>query len=131
MSEQKAVRHTVLIADPDAQTRAITIECLQPRFNILIAGSIAETLDMIKQHRPHIVLLELNQPDGDGLQLIRKLKSNPETRNLLIGCVTSRNGIDDKIAGFRAGANDYVVKPLNRRSFMWRILLLIRGPGNR
>jgi DNA-binding response OmpR family regulator len=123
-SAQAAV--TVLVADPDPASQQIIVECLQPRYHVLTARTIAETLDKIATYNPRVLLLELNQPDGDGSQLIHHLRADRQTRSLIIGCVTSRGSINDKIAGFQAGADDYVVKPINKRTFMWRVVLLTR-----
>jgi DNA-binding response OmpR family regulator len=45
---------------------------------------------------------------------------------LIIACVTHRSSIRDKVAGFHAGADDYVVKPVNVETFMWRVVLLTK-----
>ena len=126
MAIAPTITATVLIADPDVAYRQVVSDCLTPRYRVITASSIAETLDMIARYRPSVLLLELNQPDGDGRALITRLKTNPETRSMVIGCLTTRSTITDKIAGFQAGADDYVVKPVNTRTFMYRIVLLSR-----
>jgi DNA-binding response OmpR family regulator len=81
---------------------------------------------MITQYRPAILLLEVDMPDGDGKMLIKQLRESPTLRNMIVCCVTRRSGIKDKVAGFQAGADDYVVKPVNLQTFMWRVVLLSR-----
>jgi DNA-binding response OmpR family regulator len=117
---------TVLIADPDIAYREVVADCLKSRFHIITANSLAETIEMIAQYHPAILLLELNQPDGDGTSIIPRLKANPETHKMVISCLTTRTSIDEKVAGFQAGADDYVVKPINTRMFMYRMALLTR-----
>jgi DNA-binding response OmpR family regulator len=117
---------TILIADPNKDSQDLLVNCLKSRYNVICSGSISETMEMLSHHHPQILLLELNQPDGDGKQLIPQLRAQQDTRSLIIGCVTERESIADKVSGFQAGADDYVVKPINPRTFMWRIVLLIR-----
>jgi DNA-binding response OmpR family regulator len=118
---------TVLIADPDPAQQQILVECLRPRFRTITARTLAETSDLIARYRPQILLLELNQPDGDGLNLVRQLRKEAATKSMIIACVTRRSTVKEKVAGFQAGANDYLVKPVNIETFMWRIVLLVRA----
>jgi DNA-binding response OmpR family regulator len=117
---------TVLVADPDSAQLQISVECLRPRYRVLTAGSLAETSDAIARYHPQILLLEWNMPDGDGRGLIRHLRENQATRGMIICCVTTQSNVRDKIAGFQAGADDYVVKPINTKTFMYRVQLLTR-----
>ena len=126
MTAVPTTKATVLIADPDSTYREVVADCLKSRFHIITAGSLAEAIEMIMQYHPAILLLELNQPDGDGKSIIPRLKGNPETHKMVISCLTTRTSIDEKVAGFQAGADDYVVKPINTRMFMYRMALLTR-----
>lgn len=117
---------TVLVAEPDPAQQQRIIECLRPRFRVITARNIAETVEMIALYRPQILLLEVNQPDGDGLKLIRQLRQERAARSMVVACVTSRSSVKDKVAGFQAGADDYVIKPINTQMFLWRVVLLSR-----
>lgn len=115
---------TVLIADPDVTYRQIVADCFKSRYKVVTADSLAETMEKVAQYHPAILLLELNQPDGDGKLIIPRLKGNPDTHSMVVTCLTTRASIDEKIEGFQAGADDYVVKPINTRTFMYRMVLL-------
>ena len=117
---------TILIADPDVEYRKVVAECFTPRYHVITADNLAETVTLVRHYHPAILLLELDQPDGDGLTIIPRLKAHPETHSMVVTCLTTRTSIDEKIAGFQAGADDYVVKPINTRTFMYRVLLLAR-----
>lgn len=119
-------RTTVLVIDPDALQRRMLQESLQARYQAIAVGSLAQAREAIVIHRPSIILLELDEPDGDGLQLIRQIRSDPTTRDIIICCVTRRSGVRDKVSAFQAGADDYVVKPINPESFPYRVVLLTR-----
>jgi len=117
---------TVLVADPDIKHQQLIAECLRPRYRTVGARNLAEAVQMLVVHRPRIILLEINQPDGDSIELIRQIRQDPGTRATIIACVTTRSSIRDKVAGFQAGADDYIVKPVNPETFMWRLVLLTR-----
>jgi DNA-binding response OmpR family regulator len=126
MSEASRGGLTVLVADPDPVQQQQLMECLRPRYRVITAQSLAETVDMISRYRPAILLLEIDMPDGDGKILIKQIRETPALRGMIICCVTRRSSIKDKVAGFQAGADDYVVKPVNLQTFMWRVVLLSR-----
>jgi DNA-binding response OmpR family regulator len=117
---------TALVADPDATQRQHVSACLGAGYRVLMAGHLAEATQMIARDQPQVLMLELNQPDGDGIQLIRRLRANPSTSRMVIVCVTTRRGIRDKVASFQAGADDYVVKPVDAQSFPLRVAMLTR-----
>jgi DNA-binding response OmpR family regulator len=126
MAEPSRGGLTVLVADPDPAQQQQIMECLRPRYRVIGARTLAETVEMITQYRPAILLLEVDMPDGDGKMLIKQLRESPTLRNMAVCCVTRRSGIKDKVAGFQAGADDYVVKPVNLQTFLWRVVLLSR-----
>jgi DNA-binding response OmpR family regulator len=117
---------TVLIADPDPAQQQVIADALRPRYRVITARSLSETVAQINQFRPAILLLEVDMPDGDGKTLIKQIRESPALRGMIICCVTRRSGIKDKVAGFQAGADDYVVKPINQQTFVWRVVLLSR-----
>jgi len=119
----------VLVADPDPVQQQLLANALRQRFRVVVANNLAEAVSMLVVNRPRILLLEVNQPDGNGIELIKQIRRDPGTHNTIIACVTNRNAIKDKVAGFQAGADDYIIKPVNPDSFPWRLILLIRLHG--
>jgi putative two-component system response regulator len=118
---------TIVVADPDPTYQQQIVALLQRDFRCLVASSLQEAYQMIQREHPSLVTLELNQPDGDGLALIEYLQADPMLKPVLIACVTGRTSIKDKVRAFRAGADDYIVKPLTSTiNFTGRMLLLRR-----
>jgi len=74
-----------------------------------------------------LMLLDLGLPDGDGLDLVRSLRRRHDMMPILI--LTSRGGLDDRVAGLDAGADDYLVKPFQIRELAARCRALLRRPG--
>lgn len=116
----------VLIVDPDITQQQMLARILAPRFRVLGASTLAEAIQQIQNYRPNIMLIEVDLADGDGKTLIRQIRDNPRTQGMIIACVTHKSAIRDKVAGFHAGADDYVIKPVNADTFMWRVVLLTR-----
>ena len=117
---------TVLVADPDPAQQQEYMVCLRPKYRVITAKTLAETTDMIARYRPSILLMEVDMPDGDSRTLVKQLRANPSLRHMVICCVTKRNSVRDKVAGFQAGADDYVIKPINLKTFLYRVQLMTR-----
>ena len=118
---------TVIIADPDPIYREELVRLLQPAFRCITTSTLRETYGAIGRMNPVLVSLELAFPDGNGIQLIQDLQAHPTLKRVFITCVTQQSTPKDKILAFRAGADDYFVKPLAPpMNFFGRMLLLCR-----
>jgi DNA-binding response OmpR family regulator len=117
---------TVVVADPDPIYQHQIISLLEPHFRCLSASTLHEACEIIKAEHPALITLELSQPDGDGIAFIQYLQSEPTLQHILIACVTQRSSITDKVRSFRAGADDYLVKPIHEGTFCGQMLLLRR-----
>jgi PleD family two-component response regulator len=129
MGKSLAVPAMVLVSDPDTSFQEVLLVYLQPRYQVITANSLAATMQMIIRYRPTILLLELTQPDGDGIELIRQVQSDPGLQDMIIVCVTDRCGVRDKVTALQSGADDYLVKPINPNTFSARLTLLGRLKG--
>ncbi|OYY91563.1 MAG: DNA-binding response regulator [Sphingomonas sp. 28-66-16] len=74
-----------------------------------------------------LMLLDLGLPDGEGLDLVRSLRRRQDTMPILI--LTARGGLDDRVTGLDAGADDYLVKPFQIPELAARCRALLRRPG--
>jgi DNA-binding response OmpR family regulator len=73
------------------------------------------------------VILDLGLPDADGLSLLKELRSRGDPTPVLI--LTARGGVQDRVSGLRAGADDYLVKPFALEELVARIEAILRRPG--
>jgi DNA-binding response OmpR family regulator len=99
---------------------------LQRDFHCYPASTLHEAVQAIERVHPVLLIMELNQPDGDGFALIHYLQASPELRRILIACVTTRSAITDKVRAIRAGVDDYIVKPPDAVTFAGRMVMLRR-----
>jgi DNA-binding response OmpR family regulator len=90
------------------------------------ASSLAETFSCLQIQLPDVLICEVLLGRESGLDLCRSIRNTPSLRHLPIMLLTSLTTFQDKIAGFDAGADDYVVKPFDTRQLLARIKLLSR-----
>jgi two-component system, OmpR family, response regulator len=119
-------RPTALVVDANTAEREQIARCLQPFYRILKATGLVEATTQMRQMQPAVVVLDPDLPDGDGIEWLRYLRANPATRTLVVACVTHRSTIRDKVTGFLAGADDYVIYPIDPETFAYRLTLLTR-----
>jgi DNA-binding response OmpR family regulator len=136
--QEEGFMESVLIVDPDVAVHEQLEQMLQGLFVLRHARMAAEALDAIGRQRPNLIISEVDLPDGTGLALCEWVRATAATSRIPFLLLTTRSEIDDKVSGFLAGADDYVVKPIDPRFFSARIRLLFRlkaleqkpSPGN-
>ncbi len=103
---------TILIVDDDAQIRRTLDKVLRSwSYECLEAGTIAEAESRFAEELPGVVLLDIDLPDGSGLDLLTKLKEKaPET---IVVMITGDVNVDNTIEALRGGAHDFIGKPIS------------------
>src|SRR5262249_30697780 len=108
----------VLFVDPDMES-AHRLSRALPNYSLTAVVPTAQAaLQAIQARVPTLIVTELDLPDAKGLDLLRHIHADPTTRKVLLMVVTRRTAITDKIAAFEAGADDYVVKPVEPQNFL-------------
>lgn len=123
MEHELAARpSTILVVDDTPTNLRVVVECLEGLgHTVAIAQDGEEGLQRAAFVRPDLILLDVLMPGMDGLETCRRLKTMPGTRAIPVIFMTALTGLEDKIAGFRAGAVDYVTKPLEVNELAARI----------
>jgi DNA-binding response OmpR family regulator len=119
-----ASERIALFVDPDVATAERLASALGGRWATKIVRNAQEAKAVLRVSQPWLVVTELDLPDMRGLELLTALHDNPLTRHVLLMIVTTRRMISDKIAGFQAGADDYLVKPVDGELFALHVELL-------
>jgi DNA-binding response OmpR family regulator len=119
-------RLQLLFVDSDPQLYGKVQQVLGSEFEIQVLSSISEAIAALNVDLPDMLIAEVFVGQEDGLDLCRYVRANANLRQLPIMLLTSRSTLQDKIAGFAAGADDYVVKPFDARHLQARIRLLAR-----
>jgi pilus assembly protein CpaE len=109
----------ILVVDDDLDTVRMAGMMLERQgYQIAAASSGMQALKMAKSEKPDLILLDLMMPDMDGIEVTRRLREDPETRDILIIMFTAKAQTDDKLVGFDAGADDYIPKPAQPRELV-------------
>lgn len=103
----------VLVVDDTPANLGLVVECLEGNnLRAAVARDGAEALRRAELVQPDLILLDVMMPGIDGFETCRKLKAMEKTRDIPVIFMTSLTRTEDKITGFRAGAVDYITKPL-------------------
>jgi two-component system OmpR family response regulator len=96
-------------------------------FDVVTAVSGAEALRAVRASRPDLVLLDVMLPDGDGFEVVRRLRSSGPDVPVIF--VTARDEVHERVAGLAMGADDYVTKPFSLDEVLERIRAVLRRTG--
>lgn len=119
----------LLLVEDNARLAGLIREGLQGQgFAVDWCGTVegAESAQKINDY--DLLLLDLGLPDGDGLALVRAMRRHRDATPILI--LTARAGLDDRVSGLDAGADDYLVKPFQMPELAARCRALLRRPGS-
>jgi two-component system, sensor histidine kinase and response regulator len=112
----------VLVVDDTAANLGLVVETLEAEgLRAAVARDGQEALRRAEIVKPDLILLDVIMPGLDGFQTCRALKDNPVTRDIPVIFMTSLSQTEDKINGFRAGAMDFVTKPLQMEEVAVRV----------
>ena len=127
MRESQPLRRLhILYVDNDSNSRDRIQQALGSGFVIQWATSLSDARQSLERQLPDVLICEVLLGQESGLDLCRFVRNTSSLRHLPIMLLTSLATFQDKVAGFDAGADDYVVKPFDTRHLMARIRLLSR-----
>jgi len=114
----------VLVVEDDAQVRRFLRAALSSHaFRLVEAGSVREAEQLATSHNPDVYLLDLGLPDGDGVDLARRLR---EWTRAPIIVLSARGREEDKVNALDAGADDYLTKPFGVNELLARLRVALR-----
>lgn len=115
----------ILIIEDDLSFQEILRRTLeQERYIVEVAPNYRKGLIKLSDYTYDCILLDINLPDGNGLNLLRELKEMKKTGSLII--ISARDSIEDKVEGLDLGADDYLAKPFHLAELLSRIKSVIR-----
>lgn len=120
----------LLVEDDERLARMTTDYLTQSGFRIHLAPNVNQTMLSLKTHPVDAIVLDLTLPDGDGLDVCRELRSQPDTKHIPILMLTARGDPTDRIIGLELGADDYLPKPFEPRELLARIRAILRRQTN-
>lgn len=115
----QVARKTVLIADDEPSMRLlITATIASDQIAVLEAADGDEAWALIERHHPELVLLDVQMPGQTGIELTRRIRSNPDLHRTRIVILTSKAQAMDVASGLAAGADLYLTKPFSPISLL-------------
>ncbi len=127
MFSKVASKKRVLIVDDDLAVTQMLTMVLQIRgYEVIIAGSGSEAIDMAASDNLDLILLDLVLPDLEGFEVCRRLKEEKKTNHIPIIILSARYLYEDKVEGLYLGADDYLTKPFDQEELVARMDAVIR-----
>ncbi len=117
----------ILVVDDEAMNRTIMTELLGNDFEIKCAEDSLACIDIISTWLPDLILMDVKMPGINGLDTCRQVKTQPETEFIPIIFVSALSTAEERMAGYEAGGDDYIVKPYNDKEFLKKIYLSLEN----
>jgi CheY-like chemotaxis protein len=114
---ERGESHRILVVDDNVTNLKLIEYLLKAKgYDVLTAIDAESALEAVRAKRPSLVLMDLQLPGMDGLELTRRLKSDPNTRDIVIVAVTAYAMKGDEQRALDAGCDGYVAKPIDTRA---------------
>ncbi len=116
----------ILIVDDDIDSLKLIGLMLQRQgYEVVAANAGNQALMKAVSERPNLIILDIMMPDMDGYEVCRRLRANADTSAIPIIMFTAKTLVDDKVAGFEAGADDYLTKPTHPQELAARVKAIL------
>lgn len=124
-------RYRILVVDDEPDiVEFLSYNLNKEGFQVQTAMNGREAIDKAITFRPHLILLDVMMPDMDGIETCEQLRDQPQTQSTLIAFLTARSEDYSQIAGFDAGGDDYITKPIKPKVLISRIKALLKRSGS-
>lgn len=125
------MRHSpvILSIDDDANNQTLLQKAFENRV-LHLAYSGEEGVALAAELKPDVILLDIAMPGMNGIEACRLLKSDPATSQIPVLFVSAMNTLEDRLAGYKAGAEDYICKPINLHELKCKIDILMAYQGS-
>jgi two-component system, OmpR family, phosphate regulon response regulator PhoB len=119
-------QHILVVEDEPSIAELISVNLTHAGYAVSRALQADEALQLLRNTKPDLVILDWMMPGKSGVQFARELRSNPSTQAIPILMLTAKGEEADKVLGLDAGADDYVTKPFSPKELVARVKALLR-----
>ncbi len=122
-------RKVLLVDDEPDILEILAYNLRQEGYEPILAADGLQALELARQHHPATIVLDIMMPKLDGIETCRRLRTAQETKDSFIIFLTARSEEYVELAGFEAGADDFIVKPVRPKALISRLKALQRRTG--
>ena len=128
MSDANLKSRRILLVDdePELPRMVASVLVAEGFSQVTQAANVKEALDAFRRTKPELALLDVMLPDGDGFTLCQYLRAFDAETPLPVIFLTAKDETDDRLAGLRSGADDYVTKPFSPQELVLRVMAVLR-----
>jgi DNA-binding response OmpR family regulator len=123
MTEPPAAQTILIVEDDSTVAQLIRLYLVRDGYEVAVAADGPEGVRLARERRPDLVLLDLNLPGMDGVEVCATLRAESDVPVIM---VTARVSEDDRLAGLDLGADDYITKPFSPRELAARVRAVLR-----
>jgi len=123
--KKKDLRILLVDDEPDI-LEIITYNLSAEGYQVITAENGLEAIEMARLHKPHLIILDVMMPEMDGIEACDRIRKIPELEETVITFLTARSEDYSQMAGFEAGADDYITKPIKPKVLMSKVKALLR-----
>ena len=116
----------LLVDDEPDILEIISYNLTAQGYNVITANNGVQAVKKAKKEQPHLIILDVMMPEMDGIEACEQIRKIPELENTLITFLTARGEDYSQVAGFEAGADDYITKPIKPKVLVSKIKSLLR-----
>jgi len=116
----------LLVDDEPDILEIISYNLTAQGYNVSTANNGVQAVKKAKKEQPHLIILDVMMPEMDGIEACEQIRKIPELENTLIAFLTARGEDYSQVAGFEAGADDYITKPIKPKVLVSKIKSLLR-----
>lgn len=118
-------KRILIIEDSEVNRRLMRDVLIYHGFEVIEASNGKEGIELALKQRPDLILLDMQMPVMDGFEVLRVIRDNPDLRGIKIITVTSFAMVGNKERILKAGADDYIAKPIDTRELPKRVKMML------
>jgi two-component system alkaline phosphatase synthesis response regulator PhoP len=123
--KKKEIKILLVDDEPDI-LEIVGYNLTQEGYQVLTASNGKEAIQVAKKEIPHLIILDVMMPEMDGMEACEHIRKMPELSNVIITFLTARSEDYSQVAGFDAGADDYIAKPIKPKVLVSKVKALLR-----
>ena len=116
----------LLVDDEPDILEIVSYNLIEEGYKVFTAENGVEAIKVAEDKKPHLIILDVMMPEMDGIEACEKLRTIPELENTIITFLTARGEDYSQVAGFDAGADDYITKPIRPKVLVSKVKALLR-----